>query len=126
MGSITNDSHAQQLLNELGLGHLIDRYSMDGKQQVWSELLSVGEQQRLIMVTAFLVGTETVRLFVLDETTSGCDRRTEEAIYEHLRRSNVQFISISHREEISKYHSRQITIDNRHIIISTPVLETQF
>ncbi len=126
MGSVIDDSYAQQLLNELSLGHLIDRYSMDGERHVWSELLSIGEQQRLMMVTAFLVGTETVRLFILDEITSGCDKQTEQAIYEHLQRSNVQFISISHRKEISKYHSHQMTIDARHTLISTPLLITRF
>ncbi len=126
MDSVIDDSYAQQLLNELSLGHLIDRHSMDGERHVWSELLSIGEQQRLMMVTAFLVGTETVRLFILDETTSGCDKQTEQAIYEHLQRSNIQFISISHRKEISKYHSRQMAIDTRHTLIPTPVLKTRF
>ncbi|UJR19349.1 hypothetical protein I4U23_022478 [Adineta vaga] len=114
LDSVTDDNYVQLLLNELSLGHLIDRYSMDGEKQVWSEMLSIGEQQRLMMVTAFLVGTETVRLFILDETTSGCDKQTEKAIYEHLQRSNVQFISISHRKEINIYHSCQMTIDTGH------------
>jgi putative ATP-binding cassette transporter len=126
LGSVTDDSYAQQLLNEFSLGHLINRYSMDGERQIWSELLSIGEQQRLMMVTAFLVGTETIRLFILDETTSGCDKQTEQAIYEHLQRSNIQFISISHRKEIIKYHSHQMTIDARHTLISTPLLKTRF
>jgi ABC-type uncharacterized transport system fused permease/ATPase subunit len=126
LDSVIDDSYAQQLLNELSLGHLIDRYSMDGEQHVWSELLSIGEQQRLMMVTAFLVGTETIRLFILDETTSGCDKQTEQAICEHLQRSNIQFTSISHRKEISKYHSLQMTIDTRHTLIPTSVLKTRF
>jgi ABC-type uncharacterized transport system fused permease/ATPase subunit len=93
----------------------MDRYKMDGEQQIWSQLLSVGEQQRLVMVTAFLTDTETVRLFVLDETTSGCDKQTEEAIYQYLQRSHVQFLAVSHRKEIEKYHSHKMTIDaNRH------------
>ncbi|CAF1183425.1 unnamed protein product [Rotaria sordida] len=57
LGPITDDIRAQQLLNELGLSHLIDCYLMDGEPQNWSQLLSIGEQQRLMMVTAFLVGT---------------------------------------------------------------------
>ena len=126
MDSVTDDTYAEQLLNEVGLDHLIDRYSMDGERHVWSDLLSIGEQQRLMMVTAFLVNTETVRLFILDETTSGCDKQTEQAIYEHLQRSNIQFISISHRKEIRKYHSRQMTIDIRHALTPIPVLKTRF
>ncbi|CAF1281965.1 unnamed protein product [Rotaria sordida] len=126
LSSITDDSYAQQLLNEFNLGHLIDRYSMDGKKHIWSELLSIGEQQRLMMVTAFLVGTETIRLFILDETTSACDKQMEKAIYEHLQRLNVQFISISHQRNLRKYHSQQMTIDTRHMSIPIPVLKTRF
>ena len=84
---------------------------MDGPPQNWSQLLSIGEQQRLIMVTAFLVGEEVIRLFVLDETTSGCDEQTERAIYAYLQQSHVQFISTSHRKEVEKYHSCKMTID---------------
>ena len=76
---MTDDIRAQQILNELGLGHLVEHYSMDGEQQNWSQILSIGEQQRLMMVTAFLVGIDIVQLFVLDETTSGCDQQTEES-----------------------------------------------
>ncbi|CAF3874032.1 unnamed protein product [Adineta steineri] len=126
LGSVTDDNYAQQLLNEFSLGHLIDRYSMNGKRQVWSELLSIGEQQRLMIVSALLIGTETARLLILDETTSGCDKQTEETIYKHLQRSNLQFISISHRKEISKYHSRQMTIDATDTPIPTPVFKTRF
>ena len=106
-----DDSRAQQLLTELGLSHLYNHYGMDGEKQNWSQILSIGEQQRLMMVTAFLVGEDIVRLFILDETTSGCDRQTQEAIYQYLQRSGVQFLSVSHRPEIEQYHSRKMTID---------------
>jgi ABC-type uncharacterized transport system fused permease/ATPase subunit len=123
---VIDDKQAAELLDELGLGHLLSRYSMDGKRYIWSELLSIGEQQRLMMVTAFLVGTNTLRLFILDETTSGCDERTEEAIYQHLQQSNVQFVSISHRKKINKYHSQQMIIENGHAILPRTILKTSF
>ena len=84
---------------------------MDGQPQHWSQLLSAGEQQRLIMVTAFLVGEEAIQMFVLDETTSGCDEQTETAIYAYLQRSRVQFLSSSQRKEVEKYHSNKMTMD---------------
>lgn len=101
----------RDLLERFRLGSLLDRYSLDGKAQNWSQLLSIGEQQRLIMVTALLVGTDTIRLFVLDETTSGCDRQTEKIIYDFLQQSNVQYVSVSHRPEIESYHSHKLVID---------------
>jgi putative ATP-binding cassette transporter len=118
LGPLTDDIRAQQLLNELSLGHLVDHYSMDGVRQNWSQILSIGEQQRLMMVTAFLVGRDIVNLFVLDETTSGCDKQTEEAIYEYLQRSHVQFLSVSHRKEIEKYHSCKMMIDGHRYSIN--------
>ena len=123
---MTDDKQAAELLDEFGLTHLLSRYSMDGKRLIWSELLSIGEQQRLVMVTAFLVGTDTIRLFILDEITSACDQRMEETIYQHLQQSNVQFISISHRKEINKYHSRQMIIENGHALLLTPPFKTYF
>ena len=123
---MTDDKQAAELLDEFGLTHLLSRYSMDGKRFIWSDLLSIGEQQRLMMVTAFLVGTDTIRLFILDEITSACDKKTEETIYQHLQQSNVQFVSISHRKEIKKYHSRQMIIENGHALFPIPPLKTYF
>ena len=125
MDPVIDENYAQQLLNQLSLGHLVERYSMDGERQIWSEVLSIGEQQRLMMVSSFLVGTETVRMLILDETTSGCDGPTEQAIYKHLQRLNVQFISISHRKEISQYHSRQMKIDDKHTLIPTSITRSR-
>ena len=105
----------RQLLNEFRLGHLIEQYSMDGPPQSWFRLLSIGEQQRLMMVTALVVGTDMIDLLILDEITSGCDEHTEQIIYEYLQRSNIQFLSVSHRKEIEEYHTCKMTIDtNRH------------
>ncbi|CAF0979834.1 unnamed protein product [Adineta ricciae] len=115
LGSITDDLRVRQLLNEFRLGHLIEQYSMDGQPQSWFRLLSIGEQQRLMMVTALVVGTDVIDLLILDEITSGCDEHTERIIYEYLQRSNIQFLSVSHRKEIEEYHTCKMTIDaNRH------------
>ncbi|UJR10860.1 hypothetical protein I4U23_015048 [Adineta vaga] len=111
LGLITDYLQVQQLLDEFGLNHLVEQYSMDGQQQNWSQMLSIGEQQRLMMITALLVGKDIIDLLILDEITSGCDQQTEEIIYEYLQRSSLQFVSISHRKEIEKYHSCKMTIN---------------
>jgi vitamin B12/bleomycin/antimicrobial peptide transport system ATP-binding/permease protein len=108
---IGQESEVRDLLDRFRLGSLLNRYSLDGTAHNWSQLLSIGEQQRLMMVTALLVGTETIRLFILDETTSGCDRKTEQTMYDFLQQSNIQYVSVSHRPEIESYHSRKMIID---------------
>jgi putative ATP-binding cassette transporter len=89
--------------------------------QLWSRTLSLGEQQRLIIVVALVTlirasnqdENNQIKHFILDETTAGCDELTEKTIYEYLRSSDVQYISISHRNELIKYHTHQLIINPR-------------
>lgn len=106
-----DDNRAQQLLTKFGLSHLNNHYGMDGEAQNWSQILSIGEQQRLMLITALLVDENIIHLFILDETTSACDRQTQETIYQHLQQSGVQFLSVSHRPELEQFHSRKMTMD---------------
>ncbi|CAF1168247.1 unnamed protein product [Didymodactylos carnosus] len=110
--TIQNDEEEQsyQLLKQFNLHHLIARYTWDTRQ-LWSKILSVGEQQRLIIVCSLLIGSDRIKCFVLDETTSGCDEQTERSIYNALKQSTIQYITVSHRHELIKYHTHQLTID---------------
>lgn len=91
---------------------------MDSTIHLWSRTLSLGEQQRLIIVAALLTlyppmdCDMPVKYFILDETTAGCDQLTEKIIYEYLQNSNIQFISISHRHQLIKYHTHQLIISS--------------
>lgn len=111
-----NDQEIKDLLYKFNLIHLIDRYTLDSAAHTWSRTLSLGEQQRLIMVVALLTllkpydTSQQIKYFVLDETTAGCDEVTEKVIYEYLQSSHVQYISISHRQQLIKYHTHQLII----------------
>lgn len=117
MSMYTNDQKLKDLLFKFNLSHLIDRYTLDSSVQLWSRTLSLGEQQRLIIVVALLtllppIDSDTpVKCFILDETTAGCDELTEKTIYEYLQNSNIQYISISHRVQLIKYHTHQLIIN---------------
>jgi ABC-type uncharacterized transport system fused permease/ATPase subunit len=39
------------------------------------------------------------------------DELTEKIIYEYLKNSNIQYISISHRNQLIKYHTHQLIIN---------------
>jgi len=117
MSIYNNDQQLKDLLFKFNLIHLIERYTLDSSIQLWSRTLSLGEQQRLIIVVALITllkpmnSNQKIKYFILDETTSGCDELTEKIIYEYLQNSNIQYISISHRNQLIKYHTHQLIID---------------
>jgi putative ATP-binding cassette transporter len=119
MSTCNNDQQLIDLLFKFSLIHLNDRYTLDSSIQLWSRTLSLGEQQRLIIVVALVTlirasnqdENNQIKHFILDETTAGCDELTEKTIYEYLRSSDVQYISISHRNELIKYHTHQLIIN---------------
>ena len=118
-----NDQKIKELFSKFNLVHLLERYTLDSSVQLWSQKLSLGEQQRLMIVAALVTLFEStdaignnrqqVKYLILDETTSGCDELTENTIYEHLRKTNLQYISISHRRQLIKYHTHQLIINSK-------------
>jgi ABC-type uncharacterized transport system fused permease/ATPase subunit len=96
----------------VGLEHFIDRYSLDLSEHIWSRILSIGEQQRLMIASALLVlQTKTIHCFVFDEVTAGCDEETERRIYSYLYHLDISYISVSHRHRLVDYHRHQLIID---------------
>ncbi|CAF1327702.1 unnamed protein product, partial [Didymodactylos carnosus] len=108
-----DDQYIFNLLRKVNLYYLIERYTLDSTSKTphqWSRLLSIGEQQRLIICSALLAGSN-IKCLILDETTSGCDRQTEESVYHLLKEKQIQYISISHRsDELAKFHTHQLKI----------------
>ena len=69
----------------------------------WASILSVGEQQKLMLARIFV---HRPALVFLDESTSGVPEEDEEAIYRHLTQDDVQIVSVAHRSNLRKFHSR--------------------
>ena len=121
MSPWTNDQQLKELLYKFNLLHLVDRYTMDSSVHLWSRTLSLGEQQRLIIVVALVTllkssrddSPQMLKYLILDETTAGCDEVTEKTIYEHVKNCGVQYISISHRQQLVKYHTHQLIINSK-------------
>ncbi|CAF1243056.1 unnamed protein product [Rotaria sordida] len=113
LGILVEDNvKIRDVLLIVGLEHLLDRYSLDVFEHRWSRILSIGEQQRLMIASALLLlNTKTIGCLVLDEVTSGCDEETERRIYLFLCRMAIPYISISHRHSLIDYHTHQLTID---------------
>lgn len=68
----------------------------------WSDILSLGEQQRLGFARAL---TSRPALLLLDESTSALDLRTEAAMYELLESMpGLTYVSVGHRPSLRRFH----------------------
>eukprot|EP00611_Tribonema_gayanum_P013107 TRINITY_DN2388_c0_g1_i3.p1 TRINITY_DN2388_c0_g1~~TRINITY_DN2388_c0_g1_i3.p1 ORF type:complete len:749 (-),score=281.67 TRINITY_DN2388_c0_g1_i3:589-2805(-) len=102
------------LLRRVGLPDLAS-LSGDGDEHAglwsvkdWSDMLSLGEQQRLAF--ARLLYNEP-RLAVLDEATSALDLDSERRMFELLRElEGLAYVSVGHRPSLLKYHDTKLRL----------------
>ncbi|MBE9013590.1 ABC transporter ATP-binding protein/permease [Pseudanabaenaceae cyanobacterium LEGE 13415] len=95
------DEQLQKILEQVNLGNLVDRFGGFEAKQDWSDVLSLGEQQRLTFARLLL---NKPNYAILDEATSALDQANEELLYEHLERIGTTFLSVGHRSTLAKYH----------------------
>ncbi|MEH2284999.1 MAG: ABC transporter ATP-binding protein/permease [Nostoc sp.] len=96
-----SDEELHQVLHRVNLSDLAERFGGFEIEQDWSDLLSLGEQQRLAF--ARLLVTKP-RYAILDEATSALDINNEEHLYSLLLETGITFISVGHRSTLKKYH----------------------
>lgn len=91
------------VLQAVGLPTLVNRLSEEAH---WSQILSLGEQQRLSIARAILHGPDYL---FLDEATASLDEPSEEQLYGLLkaRIPGVTIISIGHRSTLEAFHDRR-------------------
>lgn len=94
------------VLRDVGLGKLVSDLELDDN---WTQRLSGGEQQRLAIARAILAKPTWL---LLDEATASMDMRLEKAIYEMMakRLPSTTIVSIAHRDTLSDYHPRQLSM----------------
>ncbi|KAK2962608.1 putative ABC transporter D family member 2 [Blattamonas nauphoetae] len=73
----------------------------------WSSILSPGEQQ-LICFARVLI--QRPKLAFLDEATSALSPEMEIVVYDSLRRANIAFHSIAHRQQVMNYHTHKLAL----------------
>ncbi|PHY94622.1 ABC transporter ATP-binding protein [Acetobacter pomorum] len=95
-------------LHAVNLGNYVPHLD---NEQVWSNILSGGEQQRLALARAFLVRPS---ILFLDEATSAMDAENERWLYGALlmHLPHCTLISITHHEALNAYHQKQIILQN--------------
>ncbi|MBW4440623.1 MAG: ABC transporter ATP-binding protein/permease [Plectolyngbya sp. WJT66-NPBG17] len=95
------DVQLQQVLEEVNLADLAERFGgLDAKQE-WADVLSLGEQQRLTFARLLL---NKPNYAILDEATSALDQDNEERLYQHLQAIETTFLSVGHRSTLANYH----------------------
>lgn len=99
-----NDEVLIPLLQAAGLSRLVAELD---HEDIWSHMLSVGEQQRIAFIRALLIKP---RLLFMDEASSALDEGTEAKLYALLREQLPQsiLVSVGHRSTLQPYHNHQL------------------
>ncbi|MFZ4774079.1 MAG: ABC transporter ATP-binding protein/permease, partial [Terrimicrobiaceae bacterium] len=96
-------------LNKVHLTELLDRVDGDlGRIEDWTNILSLGEQQRISFARIFL---NKPQIAFLDEATSALDERNEEELYRNLLQTGISFVSVGHRSTLKQFHDFLIVLD---------------
>ena len=102
-----SDIEIQEVLEKVNLAKLAERFGGLDVVENWSQVLSVGEQQRVAFARLFLTKPNYV---ILDEATSALDVPTEELLYQQLQETSITFISVGHRPTLKNYHQQLLEI----------------
>ena len=100
-GDEISDQQLHQVLQQVNLANLTERMGGFDVELNWSDVLSIGEQQRLAFARLLLTQP---RYAILDEATSALDLDNEHGLYQQLKATTTTFISVGHRPSLLKYH----------------------
>ncbi len=104
-GSYSDDA-IRDALDAARLGALKERLN---DEDIWSQRLSGGEQQRLAIARALLAQPDWL---LLDEATAALDEKLEAEIYQAIaeRLPGTTVISIGHRSTLASMHKRHLAM----------------
>ena len=101
------DNTYVDILTKVGLSNLKDE--LLSKRQ-WSNILSLGEKQKISFARVLLCRPDLV---FLDESSSSLSLSSEKELYTLLKRENIQTVTISHRTlNIIEYHDYILNIQS--------------
>ncbi len=96
------ETELKEAFHKVNLDSLVERVSGDFTTTLdWSNILSLGEQQRLSFARILLAKP---KLVFLDEASSALDEENEAHLYEQLKSLNCSYVSVGHRSTLKKFH----------------------
>lgn len=104
-----DDSLIKEALEKVNFTEVLDRVDGDFEHTVdWSNILSLGEQQRVSFARIFL--RKPVLAF-LDEATSSLDEANERLLYQRLKELGISFVSVGHNSSLKEYHDHLLMLN---------------
>jgi putative ATP-binding cassette transporter len=104
-----DDKVIRDALDKVNFTEVLDRVDGDlGRSIDWTNILSLGEQQRISFARIFL--RKPVLAF-LDEATSSLDEENERLLYKRLRELGISFVSVGHRSTLKEFHDHLIILN---------------
>lgn len=103
------DAQLKQVLEQVNLAGLDERFGGFEAEQDWADVLSLGEQQRLTFARLLL---NKPRYAILDEATSALDLDNETRLYHHLQAMGTTFLSVGHRTTLANYHQQVLELSS--------------
>uniref|UniRef100_A0A3Q2PXT9 ATP-binding cassette, sub-family D (ALD), member 3a n=1 Tax=Fundulus heteroclitus TaxID=8078 RepID=A0A3Q2PXT9_FUNHE len=105
-----SDQILKEYLDNVQLGHILDREGSWDAVQDWMDVLSGGEKQRMAMARLFY---HKPQFAILDECTSAVSVDVEDYIYSHCRTVGISLFTVSHRKSLWKHHEYYLHMDGR-------------
>ncbi len=102
-----SDQELEEVLQEVNLSDLAERFGGFDVEKDWGDVLSLGEQQRLAFARILI---NKPKYAILDEATSALDINNEEGLYTHLQKTETTFVSVGHRPTLVKYHQKILNL----------------
>ncbi|MCX6867713.1 MAG: ABC transporter ATP-binding protein/permease [Verrucomicrobia bacterium] len=99
-----DEEQISKVIEMVNLAEVLARVDGDLDRVIdWTNVLSLGEQQRVAFARLFL---HQPMFVFLDEATSALDEDNQKRIYELILQSHIGFISVGHRQTLVQYHER--------------------
>uniref|UniRef100_A0ABI7Y419 ATP binding cassette subfamily D member 3 n=1 Tax=Felis catus TaxID=9685 RepID=A0ABI7Y419_FELCA len=105
-----SDLVLKEYLDNVQLGHILEREGGWDSVQDWMDVLSGGEKQRMAMARLFY---HKPQFAILDECTSAVSVDVEGYIYSHCRKVGITLFTVSHRKSLWKHHEYYLHMDGR-------------
>jgi putative ATP-binding cassette transporter len=103
-----DDAAIAAAIEKVNLDEIFQRVDGDlGKVVDWTNVLSLGEQQRVAFARLYL---KMPAIAFLDEATSALDEENERMLYETLRESGIAYVSVGHRSTLKEYHDTLLVL----------------